>query len=282
MIDADLSKYFDSIPHAKLLAVLAERIVDGAMLALVKQWLKAPIIGASDDGKPRHEGGGKANRCGTPQGGVASPLLSNCYLHLLDRIWQRHHLAQRLQARLVRYADDFVVLCRKDVATPLKLIRQILAKLDLMLNDDKTRVVDAGVERFRFLGFELGMATGRTTGRRYPHVEPSAKAAKQIKQRVTELTTRNQTWRPLGDIVREVNQALRGWVGYFHYRNCSTVLAQVKRHAEERLRTHLRKRHKIKDRGMGLHRFPNRVLYADYGLYKVPTSAGWTSAHASV
>jgi hypothetical protein len=111
---------------------------------------------------------------------------------------------------------------------------------------------------------------------------PASKAAKQIKQRVTELTTRNQTWRPLGDIVREVNQALRGWVGYFHYRNCSTVLAQVKRHAEERLRTHLRKRHKIKDRGMGLHRFPNRVLYADYGLYKVPTSAGWTSAHASV
>lgn len=276
VIDADLSKYFDSIPHAKLMAVLAERIVDGAVLALVKQWLKAPIVGESEKGKPRGEGGGKANRNGTPQGGVASPLLSNCYLHLLDRIWQRHDLAHKLQARLVRYADDFVVLCRKDVEAPLGVVRRILEKLDLNLNESKTRVVDAYKESFRFLGFDLRMGRGRRTGKLYPHVEPSGKSVKRIKARLTELTARTRTWKPVDAVVMEVNQTLRGWTGYFHYRNCSSALGKVKHHADERLRTHLRKRHKVKDRGEGFRRFSNRVLYEQYGLYKVPTTAGWT------
>ena len=138
VIDADLSKYFDSIPHAKLMAVVAERIVDGGILALIKQWLKAPVIG-EEGGVKKTVGGGKANRKGTPQGGVISPLLANCYLHILDRIWQRRHLKSRLQAHIVRYADDFVVLCRKDVEEPLKLIRQVLARLELTLNET-TRV----------------------------------------------------------------------------------------------------------------------------------------------
>ena len=282
VIDADLSKYFDSIPHAKLLAVIAERIVDGALLALVAQWLKAPIIGKTPDGRDRHEGGGKANRRGTPQGGVASPLLSNCYLHLLDRIWERHQLGIKLQAKLVRYADDFVVLCRKDVEQPLAVIRQILDKLELTLNESKTRVVDANVEHFRFLGFELRMTTSARSGKRYPHVEPSGKAVQKIKDRLTELTGRNRTGLPMGDVVRQVNQTLRGWTGYFHYRNCTAVLAQVRHHAEERLRTHLRKRHKVRNRRSGVVLYPRTALYNDYRLYRVPSSAGWTSAHASV
>jgi RNA-directed DNA polymerase len=152
VIDADLSKYFDSIPHSKLLATVAERIADGAVLALIKQWLKAPVIGESENGKTACVGGGKSNRRGTPQGGVISPLLSNLYLHLLDRIWQRHELARKLQAKLVRYADDFVVLCRKDVVTPLATIRSILEKLELNLNESKTKIVDANKEEFYFLG----------------------------------------------------------------------------------------------------------------------------------
>ena len=119
VIDADLSKYFDSIPHAKLLAVVAERIVDGAILHLLKLWLKAPVIGEDKGGTRKHVGSGKANSRGTPQGGVISPLLANCYLHLLDRIWDRHQLRRKLQAHIVRYADDFVVLCRGKVDAPL-------------------------------------------------------------------------------------------------------------------------------------------------------------------
>src|ERR1035437_4163767 len=132
VIDADLSKYFDSIPHAKLMAVVAERIVDGSILHLIKLWLKAPVIGEDDNGVKKTVGGGKANRKGTPQGGVISPLLANCYLHIMDRIWQRRYMKGKLQAHLVRYADDFVVMCRKDVEEPLKVVRHVLERLGLM------------------------------------------------------------------------------------------------------------------------------------------------------
>jgi len=108
VIDADLSKYFDSIPHSKLMTVVAKRIVDGGILHLIKQWLKAPVIGEDDNGVKKNVGGGKGNRKGTPQGGVISPLLANCYLHILDRVWQNRHLKEHLQAHLVRYADDCV------------------------------------------------------------------------------------------------------------------------------------------------------------------------------
>ncbi|MEK7074361.1 MAG: group II intron reverse transcriptase/maturase, partial [Patescibacteria group bacterium] len=143
VIDADLSKYFDSIPHAKLMAVVAERIVDGGILHLINIWLKAPVIGEDDKGARKTVGGGKSNRKGTPQGGVISPLLSNCYLHLLDRMWQRRNLKSKLQAHLVRYADDFVVMCRWGVQEPLKVVRRMLERLDLNLNETKTRIVDA-------------------------------------------------------------------------------------------------------------------------------------------
>lgn len=279
VIDADLSKYFDSIPHSKLLSTVAERIADGAILALIKQWLKAPIMGETENGKAACVGGGKGNRKGTPQGGVISPLLSNLYLHLMDRIWQRHDLARKLQAKLVRYADDFVVLCRKDVAAPLQVIRSVLEKLELNLNEGKTKIVDANQEEFYFLGFGLKLNIS-AKGKRYPHVQPREKAVEKVKTRINEITARNQTWRPIQEVVRDMNQVLQGWSGYFHYRNSSKALGKVKRHAEERLRIQLRKRHKVRDWKTSMIRFPRRVLYEEYGLYKVPTVAGWKTAHA--
>jgi len=281
VIDADLSKYFDSIAHAKLMAVVAERIVDGGILALIKQWLKAPVIGEDDNGVKKTVGGGKANRKGTPQGGVISPLLANCYLHILDRIWQRRHLKGKLQAHLVRYADDFVVLCRKDVEGPLKVVRHVLERLDLSLNEAKTQVVDATETGFNFLGFTIQMSRGAKTGKPYPNVRPSDKSLKKIKARLTELTRRELTVIPLSGIVGNVNRSLRGWVNYFHYRNSSQAMGKVRRHAEDRLRTHLRQRHKVKNRRSGWVRFPPADLYGRYGLYQAPTVAGWRSVHAS-
>jgi RNA-directed DNA polymerase len=280
VIDADLSKYFDSIPHAKLLAVVAERIVDSAILHIIKQWLKAPVIGEDKDGTRKNVGGGKANSKGTPQGGVISPLLSNCYLHLLDRIWERHQLRWKLKARLVRYADDFVVLCAGAVDAPLSTVRQVLERLELTLNESKTRIVDARQESFNFLGFEIRVSKSWKTGKSYQHICPSAKSLAKIKERITQLTARERTLIPLKDIVGSMNASLRGWVNYFHYRNSSGVLEKVRTHAEERLRTHLMKRHKVKNRGAGRGRFPREQLYTYYGLYKVPTTAGWKSAHA--
>lgn len=281
VIDADLSKYFDSIPHAKLLAVVAERIVDGGILALIKQWLKAPVIGEDEQGKRKTVGGGKANSQGTPQGGVISPLLANAYLHLLDRIWERHRLKEKLGAHLVRYADDFVVLCRKGVEEPLKVVRHVLDRLGLTLNEAKTRAVDANEAGFDFLGFTIQMSPSAQTGKLRPNVRPSDKAVKKIKARLTDLTQRELTCIPLGDVVRNVNRSLRGWVNYFHYRNSSLAMSKVRSHAEERLRTHLRKRHKVKDRGTAYKRFRSASLYQRYGLYKPPMEAAWKSAHAS-
>ena len=281
VIDADLSKYFDSIPHDKLMAVVAERIADGGILALIKQWLKAPVIGESENGRKKVVGGGKANRRGTPQGGVISPLLANCYLHLLDRLWQRHHLKDKLQAHLVRYADDFVVLCRKDVEEPLKVVRQVLERLGLSLNETKTHIVDATQASFNFLGFAIQMNRGSRSGKPYPNVRPAEKSLKKIKARLTELTGRELTAIPLETIVGNVNRSLRGWVNYFHYRNSSEAMCKIRNHAEDRLRIHLMKRHKVKDRGIGWGRFPSQKLYERYGLYKPPMKAGWNSAHAS-
>jgi len=280
VIDADVSKYFDSIPHSKLLATVAERVADGAMLHLLKLWLKAPVVG-DEDGKRRNLGGGKGNRKGTPQGGVISPLLSNLYLHLLDRNWEGQKMAERHQARLVRYADDFVVLCRKQTETPMRMIRRLMGKLGLTLNEEKTRVVNVWQDSIRFLGFEMGIRVSGRTGKPYPLVLPSKKARKAIKARLTALTTRDRVWVSPEDLVRQINPLLRGWVGYFHYRNCSKAMCEVKAHAAQRLRIWLRNRHKVRSWKEGYQRFPSASLYADYGLYKMPTNAPWTAkAHA--
>jgi RNA-directed DNA polymerase len=280
VIDADLSKYFDSMPHAKLMAVGAERIGDGGILHLIKLWLKAPVSGEDDKGVKRNVGGGKANSKGTPQGGVISPLLANCYLHLLDRIWQRHGLKGKLQAHLVRYADDFVVLCRRGVEEPLNVVRRVLARLGLTLNEAKTQVVDATQASFEFLGVSIRMSRGRRSGKPYPHGCPSDKSRMRIKTKLTALTGRELTPIALEQIGGNVNRSLKGWATYFHYRNSNLVMEQGKTPAEQRLRKHLMKRHKVKDRGIGEGRFPSVNLYRRYGLYKVPTAAGWRSAHA--
>jgi len=280
VIDADLSKYFDTIPHANLMAVVAERICDGAILHLIQMWLKAPIMEMDKDGKKRNIGGGNGNRQGTPQGGVISPLLANLYLHILDRIWERRGLQRQLGARIVRYADDIVVLCRRQPEMVMTTLRRILERLGLTLNEAKTRTVNAFTGRFDFLGFTICIGKGRKTGKYYPHVQPSKKSLTSIKDRVTHLTKRERTIVPFDWIVNEVNATVRGWVGYFHYRNCSETLSHVRHHVEQRVITHLRKRHKVRDRKMGYARFTRRELYEKYGLYKVPTTAAWVKVHA--
>ena len=279
VIDADLSKYFDTIPHAKLMAVIAERIADGGILHLIQQWLKAPVVEKGKDGKERISGG-KGNRRGTPQGGVISPLLANLYLHLLDRIWERHGLEEKYSARLVRYADDMVLLCAKGTERPLSMLTYLLERLGLKLNETKMQTVNAWMQGFDFLGYEIRIRRSSRSGKRYPHVQPGKRAVKRIKAKLTELTGRRLTPIPLPAVIQRLNQSLRGWTGYFDYRNSTKVFGDVKWHAEERLRTHLRKRHKVRIRYFGYTRFPSSVLYERYGLFKLPTTAPWKRAHA--
>ena len=247
---------------------------------LIRMWLAAPVIEEDRDGTKRTIRGGKGNRRGTPQGGVISPLLANLYLNLMDRIWRRHRLKKKLGAHLVRYADDFVVLCRQGTDRPMEVIQRILRRLGLTLNTEKTHVVDVTQRSFDFLGFEIRIIRSWRTGGEYANVQPSRKSLKMIKSRLTSMTRRELTPVPLEDVIGNVNEALRGWVAYFHYRNCSRVMEKVKFHAEQRLRTHLRRRHKVRWRISGYGRFPGRRLYDRYGLYRVPTTAGWTKAHA--
>ena len=163
----------------------------------------------------------------------------------------------------------------------MRTIRRLMGKMGLSLNEEKTRVVDVWRERIRFLGFEIGIQVSGRTGKPYPLVAPSKKARKAIKARLTALTTRGRVLVPPEDLIRQINPLLRGWVGYFHYRNCSKAMSEVKAHAEQRLRIWLRNRHKVRSWKEGYQRFPSACLYAEYGLYKVPTTAGWTAmAHA--
>ena len=175
---------------------MAERINDKAILALIKQWLKASVV-EEYNGKRRMTGGGKNNRLGTPQGGVISPLLANLYLHLMDRMWERRNLGCRYGAILVRYADDFVILCKGRIDAPLQMVKMVLAKCDLCFNEKKTSVVDARKESFDFLFFCFQLRRSNRSGKLYPHVEPSKRSIKRIKAKVKELTDRrilSRTW----------------------------------------------------------------------------------------
>ena len=140
--------------------------------------------------------------------GVISPLLSNCYLHLLDRIWEKHQLRWKLKARIVRYADDFVMLCAGAVDAPLSTVRQVLERLDLTLNESKTRIVDARQESFNFLGFAIRVSKSWRTGKSFTHICPAPKSLVKIKDRITQLTVRERTPIPLEDIVGSMNATL--------------------------------------------------------------------------
>jgi RNA-directed DNA polymerase len=207
---------------------------------------------------------------------------ANLYLHLLDRVWARHQLATRYEARIVRYADDLVICCRRGTEKPMAILAGVLGRLDLSLNETKTRIVDAQNEPFAFLGFSIGLRRSRRSGKRYPHVEPAKRSIKRIKDRVTQLTDRRRTPIPLEWMTDELNRTLRGWSNYFHYRNSSGTFKSVKVHVEERMRTQLRRRYQLHSRAQAYQAFPGRFIYDRLGLFKLPTTASWRSAHASV
>ena len=263
VIDADISKYFDTIPHDKLLKAVAKRIVDKNILALIKMWLKAPIV-EEEDGKRTFKGNDK----GTPQGGVISPLLANIYLNALDTAMK--------MARLVRYADDLVVLCRYNVRPIFDRMAAVLKSLGLTLNPDKTRILNAAEEGFTFLGFTTQIRKNPRTGKTFPLIEPSKKAVGRIKKEVKGATCRKNLALPKEVIIARLNQALRGWVNYFYYGNCSKTLAHLRNYVEERVRVYLSRKHRLK--GRGYTKYPNTYLYKNLGLYKIPATAPWAQA----
>jgi group II intron reverse transcriptase/maturase len=266
VIDADISKYFDTIPHDKLLNLVAKRIVDKNILKLIKMWLRAPVV-EEDKGKKKYKGNDK----GTPQGGVISPLLANIYLDVLDTIWKLKKVQERLGARLIRYADDFVVLCENNTERILRGIRAVLNSLELKLNEEKTKVAEVRQQDITFLGFSIGVKKSIRTGSEFPLIRPSKEALKHIKAEIKSLTDRTNLALPTEVVIRKLNEVVRGWVGYFRYGSCSRDMAKLKRYLEERVQTYLRHKHRKKGRGFMV--YPYHYLYESLGLYKIPTTA---------
>lgn len=220
VIDADVTAYFDTIPHDRLMKVVAERVVDGAMLALVKMFLEAPIVDERDGGTPRR------NKQGTPQGGVISPLLANVYLDLLDRNFRRRVERGELRGRLVRYADDFVVLVPRRPEAEMRWIERLMSQLGLTLHPEKTRVLNVWKESFAFLGHEHRWGNGRL------YLDVSKKAQRRIREEHRQKT--RDTWASLEVVIAGLNPYIRGARHYFR-RVRRRTLSKLDRHVERRL-----------------------------------------------
>ena len=271
VVDADLSGYFDSIPHAPLLRLVKGRVSDGSILKLIKGWLRAPIV--EEDPKTGAKRTVK-NRCGTPQGGVISPLLANLYLDGLDKAVNG---GQQMRAVMVRYADDFVVLCRKGQgAEMLNRLKSWLERRELKLNEKKTRIVDFEKESFEFLGFRLAWRKARS-GKSFPLCEPSPKSCAKLRKAIREETARSTLWKEANEVITRINQRVKGWIGYFHYANSTQVFVKVQWQVRERVRRWLWKKH-AKTKARYGPAYNDERLHQHYGLAAFPMHTKWQTS----
>ena len=265
VVDADLSRYFDSIPHSDLLKSVARRVVDRNVLRLIKMWLKAPIEERDADGT-RRMSGGKGNTRGTPQGGVASPLLANIYMNRFLKHWRQSGAGEAFRAHVVAYADDFVILSRGRAAEALTWTKAVMTKLGLTINEAKTSLKDARKERFDFLGYSFGPHWFKKTGKWYLSASPSKKSSQRLKTRVSEMLVPANV-APWEDVRDELNSMLLGWSAYFSYGTRGYAYKHVDWHVYQRVRDFLARRHKV--RGRGTVRFSCDNVYGTLGLIRL-------------
>lgn len=265
VVDADLSKYFDTIPHDQLMRSVARRVSDGKLLKLIKAWLKTPVEETDERGNRRMTGG-KSSRMGTPQGGVISPLLANIYMNRFLRVFLERGKGREFCARLVNYADDFVILSRGQAESALAWTRRVMAAIGLTLNETKTCIRDAREEHFDFLGYTFGPERNRKGGHRYLGAKPSKKAVRRLKKKVrTLLRPGNQSPWPM--VAKELNRALQGWSNYFSYGTRRGAYRAVDNYVAERVRHFLRRRHKVPTRGT--RRFEDQTIFGKLGVVRL-------------
>jgi len=265
VVDADLSRYFDTIPHCELMQCVAQRIVDRDVLRLIKMWLMAPVEERDENGKRRLTGG-KDRHCGTPQGGVASPMLANLYMNRLLKGWRNTKRGEQFQAHVVNYADDFVILSRGKAAEALDWTRQVVTRMRVTLNEAKTGIKQARKESFHFLGYTFGPHRYRKDGHWYLGASPSKKAVTRIKEKVGDLLKPGNTgtWLEVRD---RLNQVLRGWSAYFSYGTRTQAYRAVDHYVADCVRHFLRRRHKVSSRGTT--RFSDDVVFSELGVLQL-------------
>jgi RNA-directed DNA polymerase len=262
VVDADLSKYFDTIPHHELMLSIARRIVDANVLRLIKQWLTAPVETTDGDGKRRMEGG-RASRRGVPQGGVISPLVANLYMNRFLKYWRQTGKGEAWDAHVINYADDFVILSRGHAAEALAWTDSVMTRLGLTLNRTKTRLCDARSDRFDFLGYSFGPHVFRQTGRRFIGASPSEKSVRRLKDKLGAILVPGNkgAW----DEVRgTVKRLLRGWCGYFSPGTHYATDRAIEAHLYDRVRNFLVRRHKMPSRSIGP--FSKDAVFGDLGM----------------
>ena len=267
VVDADLSGYFDTIPHHELMKCVARRISDRHLLHLVKMWLEAAVEETDEKGRKVRTTRNKDEGRGTPQGGVASPLLANLYMRRFVLGWKQGGHEQRLEARIVNYADDFVICCKPGRADAARAqMQSMIERLKLTVNERKTRQCSLPAETFTFLGFTFGEQVSWRTGRRYLAPAPSRNKVRVICDKISELTNSRTTWRDPEQVVVSVNRLLSGWGNYFRIGYTTGAWKVVQEHACRRLRWWVRRKHRGNRRYQNL---PDLRLYEDYGLIKL-------------
>ena len=262
VVDADLSNYFDTIPHSDLMQCVARRTSDGNMLRLIRQWLKVPVQTNDKNGKSRMTGG-RGSKCGTPQGGVISPLLANLYMNRFLKYWRLKGCDSALKARIVAYADDFVILSRGHASQALEWTRQVMERIGLSLNMDKTTLRNARKEHFDFLGYTFGLMCITRRGEWHMGAEPSKTSVKRLKGKVRNLLRPCEKG-PWPEVRDRLNALLRGWCHYYSYGWTQPVYRGVERNVYNRVRHFLVKRHKMHSRG--IRRFPSEVVFGKLGV----------------
>jgi RNA-directed DNA polymerase len=233
VVDGDLSKYFDTIPHDQLIKSVQRRIADSRIVWLIRHWLKVPVHERRKDGKVDMSGG-QDSKVGTPQGGVISPLLANIYFRRFLVTWMTQGYVEKYQSQIINYADDFVILCRGNAQAAKDTAGRLLARIGLKLNTTKTRVVYAWNESFDFLGYTFGKLYSKG-GREYLGLRPSDKSVGKYRERIRELTASDQTAKSADSVAVALNRTTRGYWNYFRCGTVRSTLEKLDRYLWERM-----------------------------------------------
>lgn len=267
VVDADLSGYFDTIPHAELMTSVARRVSDRRLLHLVKMWLEMPVEEEDERGHVRRTTRNKDEGRGSPQGSPISPLLANLYMRRFVLGWKTLGNQDRFQAQIVNYADDFVILCRGLASPAMDAMRDMMQRLKLTVNETKTRSARLPEETFDFLGYTFGRLYSPRTGGAYLGCRPAKRKVLAICRAVSELTGRHTRHRDTAEQVGRINRVLRGWANYFSVGTVTSAYRAVDQHTRARLRQWLCQKHRV--RGQGYTRFSDSYLNGQLGLIQL-------------